>query len=339
MRLPRFTLIIGLGILSLAFAACGSKGPYVEIDGSRYTESDLKDEMPEAYAQIRKDYDQQLRRALERLGEKKIFDHAADDNDMESGEEYLNSIRSKAANPSEADLEATYNKLKKEGQIKNQSFSEIRGQLVSYLISQNSRGLIERETLTLKKKYDFKTGPENRKKIITKEEPTLNEGGQLVVVEFSGYECPFCKKVQATAKQLREKYGSKIKWVLKDYPLRLGSIYSHMAANCVYAQDPQKFWQLFDKIYSPQSGRELLEKKNMDKAVAALGGVDMESFKKCSDSSASVREEILQDHQEGVDSGVRGIPHFFINGKALSGAQPFSVFDQMIAQELEKVKP
>ena len=338
MQLPRrFTLIAGLGILSLVFTACGSKGPYVEVDGSRYTESDLEDEMPEYYAQVRKDYEQQLKRALKQLGEKKLFEEAADDNDMDSGEEYLNSIRQKAANPSEADLEAAYKRLKQEGQIKNQPFQQIRGQLVSYLISQSSRGLIENEKAALKKKYNFKVGPENRKKLDIKGEPALNEKGQLLIVEFSGYECPFCKKVQATTKQLREKYGDKVKWVMKDYPLRTGSIYSHMAANCVHEQDPQKFWQLFDVMYSPRSGRELLEKKNLDKAVSALG-VDMERFQNCADSSDPVREEILQDHQEGVNAGVRGIPHFFINGKSLSGAQPFPVFDQMVAQELEKIK-
>ena len=338
MQLLKFVLAAGLGLLVSASVACGSKGPYVEIDGSRYTESDLEEEMPEYYAQIRKDYDQRLKRALERLGDKKLFEHAADDNDMDSGEEYLNSIRKKASSPSEEDLKATYDNLKRQGQMKNQSFAEVRGQLVSYLISQNSRGLIENEKLTLKKKYEFKVGPEDRKKIDTQGEPVLNEGGQLLVVEFSGYECPFCKKVQATTKQLREKYGNKIKWVLKDYPLRTNNLYSHMAANCVYQQDPQKFWQVFNRMYSPDSTRESLEKKNLNRMVSSLG-VDMERFKKCSESSDTVREEILQDHQEGLASGVQGIPHFFINGKSLSGAQPFEAFDRVVAQELESVKP
>lgn len=337
MKLHKFVLILGLGILIAAFVSCDSKEPYVEVDGTRYTESDLEDEMPDYYAQIRKDYEQQLRRALEQLGERKVFDHAAEESDMDSSEEYLNSLRSKAVNPSEEELKTTYNDLKKQGQIKGQSFAEIRGQLTSYLMSQSSRGLIERKRLELKKKYNFKVGPENRKKVEVKGEPTLNEKGKLLVVEFSGYECPFCKKVQNTTKQLREKYKDKLKWVLKDYPLRVGSIYSHMAANCVYQQDPQKFWQVFNKMFSPQSGREILEKENLDREVARLN-VDMGLFNQCVSGSDPVRKEILQDHQEGVKLGVRGIPHFFINGKALSGAQPFSVFDQMIAQELEKLK-
>ena len=337
MKKSKFVFAMSLCFLFPLLFACGSKGPYVEVDGTRYTESDLKDDMPEYYAQIRKDYEQQLKRALERLGEKKLFEHAADDNDMATGEEYLASVRKRASNPSDADLQAAYEKLKREGQVGKQSFSELRGQLVSYLISQSSRGLIEKEKLALKKKYNFQIGPEERKEIETKGEPTLNEGGQLLVVEFSGYECPFCKKVQNTTNQLRAKYGNKIKWVLKDYPLRTNSIYSHMAVNCVYEQNPAKFWDLFNAIYSPGNTREFLEKKNIDKFVSGLG-LDMKLFQECADGSSSVRDEILKDHQEGLDAGVRGIPHFFINGKALSGAQPLPVFEQMIEQELQRSK-
>ena len=155
---------------------------------------------------------------------------------------------------------------------------------------------------------------------------------KITIVEFSGYECNYCKKVQETTRQLRNKYGDKLKWVLKDYPLRLSSLYAHISSNCVYRQNQGKYWSYFDKLFAQDRKNEFLTKPALDKYVATLG-IDMKLYNTCV-VDPEVEKEIRADHQEGLASGVRGIPHFFINGRALSGAQPAYAFEEIIREEL-----
>ncbi len=335
--LCRSKLLISL-LLVIAFTvSCGESGPYVEIAGDRYAEDDLKKELPEYYKEIRRDYNHQIKRALERLAEKKMFELASKEKGFKTSEEYVRSIEANIPVPSDAEVQTTYNTLKAQGQIRGKSIEQMRGQIISYVRSQKARETLSIARSQLKSKYKYREGPENRKKIDINGEPAIlpkSGTAKVTVVEFSGYECPFCKKVQDTTSKIRAKYGDKVKWVMKDYPLNIGSIYSHTAANCVFSQNTNNYWKIFDILFSEKYGREILQKENLDKKVEELG-TDMDEFAKCTQST-SVRDEILADHKEGVSLGVRGIPHFFVNGKPLSGAQPFSVFDSFISNELKK---
>ncbi len=330
-----FTRFLILCLCPFFMILCSESGPYVDVDGTRYTESHLKDEMPEYYASLKKNYNDELKRYLKVLGERKLFERAAKEAGLKDHLAYRRTIEEKVGMPQEQEIQNLYNSFKQQGQIKDESLENVRGQLVSYIRSQKTRELVEQEKRGLMRKYNYELGPVERKKIQVNGEPTRpgSQKGALLVVEFSGYECPYCKRVQATAAQLRDKYKAKLKWVVKDYPLRLNSLYAHQATACVHKQDPAKYWQLFDTVFSSEKDRSVFQQAQMDKEVEKLGGINMASFKECV-QSAAIKEEILADHQEGVRLGVRGIPYFFINGKPLSGAQPFASFDAIIQEEL-----
>ena len=331
-----FRRLIGvmLCLSMLFFFSCGPDGPYVEVNGTKYDESDLEDDMPGYHAELRKNYNEQLKRALSRLGEKKVMELAAKEDGVKDSDAYIDKIRNSVAHPSDAELKVAYDKLKKEGQIANQSMEELKGQLIGYIRSQSVRNNVEKKRAELKRKYGFIIGPEVRNKVDIEGEPSRSQDGRLLVVEFSGFECGYCKRVQETARQIRKKYGKQIKWVNKDYPLNLSSIYTHVATNCILEQSLEKYWQLFDAIYADDS-RELNKEDKLNEKVASMG-IDMKRFKACS-SSATVRDEIFKDHKEGVSIGVRGIPHFVINGRSLGGAQPASAFEEVIEQELTRL--
>ncbi len=331
-KINKMILTLTLSSVLLSLMVCSAKGPYLEIDGERFTEDDVRKEMPRYYEQIRKNYDQQIKRVLEQLGEKKLFEIAAKKNKMADANEYKRSIRTKVSSPSDEEIQSAYKEAQARGQLKGQSLDKARVYLNNYLISQKARGLMQKEIGLLKKQYNYTLGPVVRKQIDVAGEPTINPSGKLLVVEFSGFECPYCKKVQVTTKKIREKYKNKLKWVFKDYPLRINSPYSHVATNCVYKQDQPKFWGLFDKIFDPATPRDILKQENLKKEITTLG-IDMGAFEKCVTDPA-VRDEIVKDHQQGVNAGVSGIPHFFINGRPISGNRSFEVFDQIISEEL-----
>ena len=71
------------------------------------------------------------------------------------------------------------------------------------------------------------------------------------------------------------------------------------------------------------------------KQFAADIGLDQAKFDECLDSGAQA-EEVKKDMQDGTAAGIRGTPGFIVNGKLISGAQPFSVFQQAIEAELAK---
>ena len=104
---------------------------------------------------------------------------------------------------------------------------------------------------------------------------------------------------------------------------------AHAAAEAAYQQG--KFWEMHDKIFAGQ--REMSEANYLK--YAGEIGLDVEQFKKDL-TSEKVKKRIDGDKQVASSLGVTGTPAFFINGRYLSGAQPFESFQAIIDEELGK---
>ena len=96
-----------------------------------------------------------------------------------------------------------------------------------------------------------------------------------------------------------------------------------LAANCAHEQG--KFWEYHDNLFKNQ---EALEADNLKKYAADLK-LDTKKFNDCFDSK-KYQSAIQQDMTEGNADGVSGTPAFFVNGRLLSGAQPFSAFEPLL---------
>ncbi len=104
---------------------------------------------------------------------------------------------------------------------------------------------------------------------------------------------------------------------------------AHQAAQC--AHDQGKFWEFHDKVFGSQRS---LEDSNFKQYAADLE-LDTEAFNACYDSG-KFRQAVLENTREGKSYGVTGTPAFFINGRFLSGAQPYEKFAEIIDDELER---
>jgi len=125
-------------------------------------------------------------------------------------------------------------------------------------------------------------------------------------------------------------YGDKVQVVFKDFPLpmhRQAQVASE-AAQCAHAQG--RFWDYHDKLFENQRA---LAPDNLKQYAADLG-LDTTAFDVCLDSR-EFKADVEQDHQDGQEYGVTGTPAFFINGRFISGAQPFEAFARIIDEELE----
>jgi len=154
---------------------------------------------------------------------------------------------------------------------------------------------------------------------------------KITVVEFLDFQCPFCSRVQPTLAQIQKTYGDKVRIVFKHLPLRIHAQAPGAAAAAEAAHTQDKFWEMHDLMFANQ--RELSDAKYQE--WAGQIGLDMARFQKDLKSPA-VSQRIEADSQEAAKLGVSGTPAFFINGRYVSGAQPFEAFKKVIDEELAK---
>ncbi len=153
----------------------------------------------------------------------------------------------------------------------------------------------------------------------------------ITIIEFSDYECPFCRKWHnETWPLIKQNYGDKVRLVYRDFPLyglHANAESAAEAANCANEQD--KYWEFNDALFSTELG---LSRQTYESVAGSLG-LDLTAFGQCLDDRR-YKDEVEADYQWAANLGVSSTPTFFINGLALVGAQPYSVFEQVIQMEL-----
>ena len=170
---------------------------------------------------------------------------------------------------------------------------------------------------------------------VTADDPSIGSASAPVtLVEFSDFQCPFCQRVAPTLKQVKQTYGDKVRIVWKDFPLTQihpQAFKAGEAAHC--AADQGKFWEYHDRLFANQ---QQLMPADLKKHATDLG-LDSKAFDSCLDSS-KYGERVRDGVAEGSRLGVNSTPMIYINGRALSGAQPYEVFASVIDEELSKSK-
>src|SRR3989344_4940012 len=165
----------------------------------------------------------------------------------------------------------------------------------------------------------------------------------VTLIEFSDFQCPFCRKFyKETLPQIKKDYilTGKAKLVYRDFPLvqiHPGATPAAEGAEC--AQDQGKFWEMHDAIFDEHekqgSGTVQFTVDDVKKWAANIG-LDTSKFNQCLDSG-KYKQEVEKDLADGSAAGVNGTPATFINGRLVSGAQPFSAFKVIIDEELKKL--
>jgi protein-disulfide isomerase len=156
---------------------------------------------------------------------------------------------------------------------------------------------------------------------------------KVTIVEWSDFQCPFCNRVGPTLKQIEKEYGDDVRVIFKHNPLPMHNRAMAAAVAAEAAGQQGKFWEMHDKLFANQ--RELTD-ENFEKWAGELG-LDVDKFKKDL-KDPKLTEKAKKDQQQGSVLGARGTPAFFINGRFLSGAQPFDAFKAIIDEEMKKAE-
>ncbi len=149
------------------------------------------------------------------------------------------------------------------------------------------------------------------------------------IVEFTDFECHFCGQVQPALRQVLQIHPKEVSLVFKSFPLAMHrhAHTAHLAAMC--ANEQGKFWEYRNTLFQNQRALKRVDLV----AYATQLDLNLEAFTQCLDEE-KYASKIEADFNEGVRAGVMGTPTFFINGKPISGAQPFAAFEQIIQQAL-----
>jgi protein-disulfide isomerase len=154
----------------------------------------------------------------------------------------------------------------------------------------------------------------------------------VTIVEFSDFQCPFCLRVMPTLKRVKQTYGDKVRIVWKDFPLTQIHPQAFKAAeagNC--AREQGKFWEYHDRLFANQ---QALQPEYLKK-YAADAGLDTAKFNACLDT-AKYSDRVQEQMGVGTGLGVSATPAMFINGRLVSGAQPYETIAAVVDEELQR---
>ncbi|MBT7609070.1 MAG: thioredoxin domain-containing protein [Bacteriovoracaceae bacterium] len=162
-----------------------------------------------------------------------------------------------------------------------------------------------------------------------------NKDAPITLVEYSDFECPFCKRGFETVKVLLKKYGGKIRFIYKHLPLSFHKSAKLSAEyyEAIRLENPKLASTFHDLVFDSQ--REISNGEPFLKKMAKQAGANMVLLQK-NLKALVIQERIEQDIKEAQSFGLQGTPGFVLNGVPIKGAYPPAHFEKII--ELLKSK-
>lgn len=177
----------------------------------------------------------------------------------------------------------------------------------------------------------------NLDKLVLDNQPSFGPAdAPVTIVEFGDLECPSCRAEAPILRAILPNfYSGKVRVVFKDFPLESIHPWARAAsdaARCVFHQNPQEFWKMYDWFYDTQ---DEITPDNLNSQVlgwAGKNGVDAVQLSHCIDTKAT-DPEVARNLAEGRALNVRGTPTLFVNGRKVGGVE-WPTLQQIIEAEL-----
>jgi protein-disulfide isomerase len=182
--------------------------------------------------------------------------------------------------------------------------------------------------------------PVDVEKLRTDDHVKGDRNARILLIEYSDFECPFCKRFHPTAQQALDQYKGQLAWVYRHFPLTQIHPKAQKlaeASECVYDQGGNDgFWKFTDAVFNDPEVPEIASLS----ALVGEFGFDQTKFKTCLDSGEKAAY-ISKDTQSGTAAGVSGTPGNILldtkTGKTVSvpGAVPFEQLKSAIDSLLQ----
>jgi protein-disulfide isomerase len=245
-------------------------------------------------------------------------------------------VEKRVPEPSDADIQAFYEKQKGAMGEQLPPLEIVRPQVVAFLKREKSETAVTDLIDGLKKTAKLeKSLPDVRSPPIDLAAAAHTgvkgaKGAKVQLVEFADFQCPYCTRAAETAKALQEKYGDKVEFQYRHFPLRQIHPQAQRASEIAQCAGEQgKFWEVHDALYANQQALD--EQSAIGHAVAV--GVDQTKLTECL-SSGRAAAQVDADFKKGEEAGVEGTPSFFLNGRKFEGNPTPAGLSQAIDEAL-----
>jgi protein-disulfide isomerase len=333
MRIVR-AFVAGALACGLLGAAGAAEAPVATVGGRAITRAELEEHVRPKLIELEGERYEALRVGLDEMVADELVKQEAKARNMTPEALEKQEVDDKVAAPTDAEIQKVYDDNK--DQLKGQTLEQLKPRIVEYLKGQRTQE--RRNAFVNELRAKHKTTIALRPPVIQVDTAGRPERGggvkaPITIVEFSDYECPFCGRAEKIVNQVMTTYGDRVRLVYRDFPLEMHqhARLASEAANCANAQG--KFWEYHAKLFDNQTalGEDQL------KTYAGDLGLDKAKFDSCL-KEKPFKAAIDKDMADGAKVGVNGTPAFFINGRMLSGAQPFDKFKEVIDDELANAK-
>jgi protein-disulfide isomerase len=158
------------------------------------------------------------------------------------------------------------------------------------------------------------------------ETPSIKEGdaifgnkeAKVKVVIFSDFQCPYCKALYKSMREIMGQYENRVVFVHKDFPLEFHQEANAAALASLCALEQGKFWEYGDRLFAEQTNWQGSAGTQKFKIYAQNLGLKTNQFNECLDSK-KYQAKIDADKEEADSFGIAGTPAIFINDKFING--------------------
>jgi protein-disulfide isomerase len=355
MKPKRHQWFFALGLLAACFSiptavtAQDRPGPrpkaVAAIDGKEISETELNqaaaselEKLEMQKLQFEAEYVHNRQRALEsalaHLIEERLLDEQASRLGITKQELVAREVEAKVQAPSQEEIDQFYESNRDRIRAPKE---QILPQISQYLRQQNLNKAKQHYLDVLKKdrKVTLSLAP-LRQDVSLAGHPTKGKvPAPVTIVEFSDFQCPYCREFTATLERVMKEFPSEVRLVFRQLPLvDIHPMAEKAAEAALCALDQGKFWELHDLMFKDQTSLKVEDLK-----AKALGlGLDAAAFNSCLDSGKQT-QRVRDDMRDGARLGAGGTPAIFINGRFFSGARPFEDIALIINEELESARP
>jgi protein-disulfide isomerase len=273
------------------------------------------------------------RAALDELIATRLFDEAAKAQGIERAALVEKEITSKVQAVTDEDIAVWYQA--NQARVQGAPLDQVRQPIRAYLTQQRMQVVRGQYLDALKKTTAVRVMLDPPRQHVTAANAPAKGSADapIELIEFSDFQCPFCQRADPTVQQVLNTYGNRIRFVYRNYPLPNHPSARPAAEAAACANEQGKFWPFHDRLFANPSK---LGDADLKQQAADLG-LNTAQFNSCVDTH-KLQAQIDADVKDGEAAGVNGTPAFFINGRMISGAQPFDVFKKVIDEELELKK-
>jgi protein-disulfide isomerase len=332
--------IVLLGLAVLLVASCGGKKDsakevLAKIDGKSITLGELETKYPDLEKQLFRLEETGFRYKemyLNDMLESRLIELEAKKRGIQPNDLINQEIKSKITPVTDQEVEA----FGKDKNIPKDQMAKLKDRVKQYLANQREADVKKAFAENLKKKYDVKLKIKKPKQaakvkveIESDDASRGNKSAKVTVVEFSDFQCPFCKRASTNGSMIYKEYGDKVRFVFKHFPLSFHDKAHRASEAAACMNDQGKFFEYHDKLFENNTA---LDDADLNKYATEVGG-DAKKFADCL-NSGKFKAKVDKNLMDGQRYGVSGAPTYFINGVMVVGAVPYTEIKQAIDEAM-----